>query len=125
MINPHTQHGGVILCLDDDVNGLAARKEVLASAGFDVLAACEPTEAFEVLKSRKVDLVISDHFLKGTTGTELSKAFKSIQPTVPILILSGSIHRLDDLGEADEFMHKTDGPRALIEIAHRMIATSR
>jgi hypothetical protein len=78
-----------------------------------------------LLVSRKVDLVISDHFLKGTTGTELSKAFKSIQPIVPIFILGGSIHNLNDLGEADEFMHKTDGPRALIEIAHRLIATSR
>lgn len=125
MINHHNQYTGLILCLDDDVNGLAARTGVLASAGFEVLAASDPAEAIEILKSRKVDLAVSDHFLRGVTGTELSKSFKEIQPTVPILILSGSVQRLDDLGAANDFMHKTDGPLALIDIAHRMIAGSR
>jgi CheY-like chemotaxis protein len=108
--------------LDDDVNGLAARTAVLASAGFEVLSVSEPGEAIAILRSRTVDLIISDHFLKGTTSTELSKALKDIQPAVPILILSGSVQRLEDLGDADEFMHKTDGPRALIDIARRMMA---
>jgi hypothetical protein len=43
-----------------------------------------------------------------------------MRPTVPILILSGSTNKPDDLGGANHFMHKTEGPEALIEIAHRL-----
>jgi CheY-like chemotaxis protein len=124
MINEPNSNKRVILCLDDDVAGLAARKAVLSYAGFDVLAASEPAEALELLKSRQVDLIISDHFLQGTTGTELAETFKKLQPTTPILILSGSIRRSDELGRADEFMYKTEGPLALIDTARRMSARS-
>jgi CheY-like chemotaxis protein len=122
MMNRDSANSGVILCLDDDVNGLAARTALLSLAGFEVLSASDPDEALDLLKSHKVDLIISDHFLKAMTGTELSKTFKTLRPTIPILILSGSIRRPAELGSADDFMYKTDGPRALIEIAHRMIA---
>jgi CheY-like chemotaxis protein len=86
-------HSGLILCLDDDLNGLAARKAVLASAGFDVVTVSEVTEAIELLTSRTVALIISDHFLRSATGTEVSKTFKAIRPEFPILILSGSMLR--------------------------------
>jgi DNA-binding response OmpR family regulator len=120
--NDRGSHKELILCLDDDVDGLAARKAVLALAGFEVISTPDPAEAVRIVASQRVDLVIFDQFLKGVLGTELAKTMKAMRPTVPILILSGSIDKPDDLGGADDFMCKTDGPEALIEIGHRLVA---
>jgi CheY-like chemotaxis protein len=62
--NDRGSHKELILCLDDDVDGLAARKAVLALAGFEVMSTSDPAEAVRIVASQRVDLVISDQFLK-------------------------------------------------------------
>ena len=44
----------------------------------------------EILREAPVCLVLSDHMLRGTTGTALAKEMKKIKPEVPILLYSGS-----------------------------------
>ena len=63
----------VILCVDDEENPLMLRKLVLQKAGFEVITANSAKQALKRLGSRKVDLVLSDQLIPGTTGTELAQ----------------------------------------------------
>jgi DNA-binding NtrC family response regulator len=79
---------------------------VLEKDGYSVLAATTASQALQMLRQSTVSLVISDHLLQGTTGTELAKEIKKIKPHVPILIYSGTTP--EHLGESDCFMSKTE-----------------
>ena len=62
----------VILCIDDDKAQLQLRSRILENDGFLVLSATNGTEAIHILRETPVSLIISDHMLRGTTGTQLA-----------------------------------------------------
>src|ERR1700758_5848554 len=88
-----------LLCIEDNESYLHLRKAVLEKNGYSVLAATTASQALEMLRQAPVALVISDHMLGGTTGTELAKEIKKIKPHIPIMIYSGAPP--EHLGEAD------------------------
>src|SRR5436309_12856853 len=69
----------LILCVEDNEIYLRLRKAVLEQAGYAVLSATTGTEAMEILRDAPVCLVLSDHMLRGTTGTFLAKQMKKIK----------------------------------------------
>jgi CheY-like chemotaxis protein len=72
-----------------------------------------------------VDLVISDHYLRGTTGGKVAARIKQIVPHVPVLVVSGAFkHELagESLDGADRFLSKAEGPDALLATVAEMIA---
>jgi CheY-like chemotaxis protein len=48
-------------------------------------------EALEMLREAPVCLVLSDHMLRGTTGTDLAKQMKEIKRGVPLVLHSGTV----------------------------------
>jgi DNA-binding NarL/FixJ family response regulator len=72
-----------------------------------------------MLRQAPVALVISDHMLGGTTGTELAKEIKKIRPHVPILIYSGATP--EHLGEADCFLTKTEPVETFLAMIHDLV----
>ncbi len=78
----------IILCVDDDSVTLRVRELLLGGAGYDVITATSCEAALAAFKQNPVDLVIADHFLSDTTGTEIARAMKDLKPQVPILIVS-------------------------------------
>lgn len=105
-----------ILCVEDDEARLRLRKAALADAGFVVFSATTPSEAMEVLREVPVCLVLSDHMLRGATGTALATEMKKIKPHVPILLDSGS---------APETMQHVDGFIDKNEPIRKFLATIR
>ena len=99
-----------ILCVDDNETALYVRKLVLESAGYSVLAASDSATAMELFSSSAVDLVVSDHFLQNTTGTELAAAMKKLKPEVPIVIISGLVEEPEGMEHVDLFISKVDSP---------------
>ncbi len=81
----------VILCVDDDPNGLATRRMVLSSAGYHVLTAVSGAGAFRLLRRKHVDLIITDHYLPGMSGAELTAAAKAHNPKLPVVVLTGAV----------------------------------
>jgi len=79
----------LILCVEDNEIYLRLRKAVLEQAGYAVLSANTGTEAMEILRDAPVCLVLSDHMLRGTTGTFLATQMKKIKRDVPIILYSG------------------------------------
>jgi CheY-like chemotaxis protein len=80
-----------ILCIEDDETHLRLRKAVLEKAGYGVLSASSGSEALEIFREAPVCLVLSDHMLRGTAGTELAREMKKIKPDVPIVLYSGRV----------------------------------
>ena len=103
-----------ILCLDDEPVGLAIRATVLRQAGHTVYMASTAEEALQALAGQNFDLVISDHMLRGTTGTQVAAAMKQVRPGIPVLILSGLTEAPEDMELADFFLSKLEPPPVLL-----------
>ncbi|HTZ73269.1 MAG TPA: response regulator [Candidatus Aquilonibacter sp.] len=78
-----------ILCIDDEVAALQARKLLLESEGYEVIEARSGKEGLGLLQSHKVDLVILDYWMAGMNGTTTAQEIKKINPKIPIIMLSG------------------------------------
>ena len=97
-----------LLCVDDNQVALDLRKRVLESFGYSVLIAGDSIAAMELFSSSEVDLVISDHLLQGSTGTQLAAAMKKLRPDIPIAIISGLPEAPEGMEYADLFICKAD-----------------
>jgi CheY-like chemotaxis protein len=81
----------VILCVDDDVAALALRCLVLSSVGYEVVTAADGAAALELFRCIRVDLVITDYWLPGLTGTQVAAEMKRLKPAIPIVLFSGLV----------------------------------
>ena len=55
----------------------------------DVIEARSGEEGIQLFKSEKVDVVILNYWMSGMKGTAVASELKSINPAVPIIVLSG------------------------------------
>ena len=112
---PYLSRRLTILCIDDAENALFVRKLVLERAGYIVLTGIDGEQGLKLFRSHNIDRVISDYFLPGRTGAELSHQMKQEKPMVPILLFSGESERPEEAEDADLFISKADGPVQLLE----------
>jgi CheY-like chemotaxis protein len=116
----------VILCVDDEDNPLVLRKLVLEKAGYEVATAHSGDEALQVMDTRPIDLVVSDHLMPGLTGVELAQVIKNRHPKTPIILISGVNDIPMDADFADAFLSKVEGPDKLCrEVAFVLSAALR
>ncbi|TQJ94692.1 EAL domain-containing protein [Achromobacter sp. SLBN-14] len=79
----------VLMLLDDEENILRALVRVLRRDGYRILTAQSPQEAFRLLASNKVDVIVSDQRMPEMTGTEFFHQVKDMYPETVRIILSG------------------------------------
>ena len=79
-----------VLVVDDEVHIVNVVVLKFRGAGFRVLTARDPQEAFEVAKKEIPDLVINDHQMPGGSGIDLCKWLKSTPSTesIPAILLT-------------------------------------
>jgi PAS domain S-box-containing protein len=104
----------LILCIDDDQVVLRIRKLLVTGAGYDVLTASSGESGLDLFRSTAVDLVVADHFLSDSKGTEIARQMKALKPEVPILIASGGSDNPSGLQFADGFVSKGEPPDVLL-----------
>lgn len=78
-----------ILVADDEKNIRSGLRLALEDEGYEVLCAADGQEAWNLLSSSNVDLVISDLRMPGISGQELLKKIVSSYPMLPVIILTG------------------------------------
>lgn len=115
----------IILCVDDEEIPLMLRKLVLEKAGYEVITAGSATQAREIVASRPLALVLSDHLMPGCTGTELAREIKAGWPELPVILFSGVNDVPGDAGCVDLFLSKVVGPAALCEHISVVLANAR
>jgi len=104
-----TSTGRTVLCADDEINELTARKMVLESAGFNVLTARNGKDALETFRSAPVDAVVLDYFMPGMTGLSVAREMKHLRPEIPLIVLSGfAALPGETIGVVDSWLQKRD-----------------
>jgi PAS domain S-box-containing protein len=88
-VNQNVRQPATILCIDDELTGLLARRLLLESAGYRVVQARSGPEGIRTFQQEKIDAVILDYWMSGMKGTAVASAIKRIDPAVPIIVLSG------------------------------------
>jgi CheY-like chemotaxis protein len=112
----------VILCVDDELNGLEGRKMLLEEGGCKVLVASSGADALQLFASHPVDLVLLDHHMPAMNGDAAAEHMKAGQPDVPIALLSAD----DGLPESalrwvDAFVSKSESPANLLQIVEYLL----
>jgi signal transduction histidine kinase/CheY-like chemotaxis protein len=81
---------GTALLVDDEDVVRASTADMLADLGFKVLEARSGTEAIDQLRlAGHIDIIVTDHIMPNMTGVELAQEVALINPTLPVLIVSG------------------------------------
>jgi two-component system, cell cycle response regulator DivK len=84
----HFMAGKSILIVDDNVVTLKLARLLLAGLGYRVLTAATAEEAWEILRSNRPDLVLTDIQLPGMNGLELTSRIKSHAETRDIRVVA-------------------------------------
>jgi signal transduction histidine kinase len=87
----HTE-GPRALVVDDDRAVLAAHARVLRRDGFVVETAPDACAAFEALRCRPFDVMLSDIAMPGMTGLDLLAKMRSEGIDVPVVLVTGAPH---------------------------------
>ena len=77
-----------ILIVDDDHAMRLALSESLESCGYDISAAENGSEALNLFRKRKFDLVVTDMKMPGMTGIEVLQGVKKLSPDVPVILIT-------------------------------------
>lgn len=87
-----------ILLVDDESSLVTSGYKILEKLGYDVTFRQSATEALDIFEaSRKAfDLVITDMTMPGMSGAKLAKKLLDINPDLPIILLTGYSHDMDE-----------------------------
>ena len=83
-----------ILLVDDNRQGLIARKSLLQELGYNISTATNGDEALKLFSKQNFDVVITDFKMPRMDGIELIKRIRSAQTGARIILLSGFVEPL-------------------------------
>jgi len=78
-----------ILIVDDDADFASLLSDVFSQASFEVETLNDPTKADKLVAEKDFALVVTDLRMPGIDGVELSQRIRSVQPGLPIIVVSG------------------------------------
>ena len=99
-----------ILLVDDNANGLTARRTVLEELGHRITTASNGADALEHVSKHKFDLIVTDYKMPRMDGLELIARIRKDSPEVPIILISGFVDTLglnEDGTGADVVLQKS------------------
>ena len=84
-------HGETVMIVDDERPLVALAKEMLAGLGYQPVGFESSTAALQAFQAepRRFDLILTDEAMPDLVGTELAHEIRRIQPTLPIILMSG------------------------------------
>jgi len=91
-----SERGATILIIDDDDNIREVISEVLEVLGHHVKSAPSGEEGLKLFKKENFDLVITDLGMPGMSGWEVTRICKSLKPLVPVMMISGWGHQINE-----------------------------
>jgi CheY-like chemotaxis protein len=118
-----------ILCVDDNEQILSVRTFLLETRGYRVVAVPNPHDALEFISNSlpgALDLLLCDLIMPQMDGNELVRRAKQLHPTLPAMIVSGTVTAYDRAGRADVFLPKgACSPAELLERVRILVARKR
>ncbi|MGA2134682.1 MAG: response regulator [Bryobacteraceae bacterium] len=83
-----------ILLVDDNRQGLIARKSLLQELGYNITTATSGDEALELFSKHKFDVVVTDYKMPRMNGVDLIKRIRSLDANSRVILLSGFVEPL-------------------------------
>jgi PAS domain S-box-containing protein len=117
-----------VLVADDEEGIRTLFQETLTEAGYEVLLASSGDEVMAVLKSRAVDLVVTDLVMPGQDGIDTIRMVRREHPTVKTIAMSGAFGgqflKTAELLGADATLSKPVLPERLISMVAEVCGRS-
>src|SRR6266576_724765 len=79
-----------ILWVDDEIDGLEAHRRFLEAQGFAIAQAAHGDDALALLRRQPYSVVLLDEQMPGRRGLELLAEIRSIDPAMPIVMVTKS-----------------------------------
>jgi CheY-like chemotaxis protein len=116
-----------ILLVDDNPNGLTARRMILEEQGFTVTSSENAEDAWTLFQQARFDIVVTDYRLRGMNGGDLIRLIRNSDSPARIILLSGFVGVLglsEENTGADELILKSNKEvpellRAVRKFAHQ------
>lgn len=116
-----------VLVVDDEPGMLRAVERILARR-FEVTCTDDPTRALEIARRLRPDVALLDVRMPGMSGFELLERLKGQQPTLDVIIMTGSLHDMDRKivrairSDAYYFIQKPFDREVLLALVDRCVA---
>src|SRR5258708_39579399 len=82
---------GKLLVVDDDDSSCRLVQAIFNAEGFDVRVAHDGLSGLQMAVAAQPDVVLLDLQLPGLDGLEVLEQFKASMPTVPVVMITGSL----------------------------------
>src|SRR6056297_19166 len=107
-----------ILVVEDELSLIFTLRDTLESEGYDVVVSEEGTQAIEMVKEHKPDLMLLDIMLPGKSGYDIMDELRKEKYTFPVIMLTAKDQEPDkvkglSLG-ADDYLTKPFGVKELL-----------
>jgi signal transduction histidine kinase/CheY-like chemotaxis protein len=90
LATPLGQGRGIALLVDDEELVRISTAHMLSGFGLDVIEASSAKDALSLIEGgAQLDILITDHLMPGMSGAELALAARALQPSLPVLVVSG------------------------------------
>jgi DNA-binding NtrC family response regulator len=88
-----TGNSPTLLVADDEACSRDPIAELLERAGYEILTACNSSEAVSVFRenAERIVAVLLDYHMPGGTGTQVFSELQRIRPNVPVIMMSGFV----------------------------------
>ena len=88
-VSYRSQNPALILLVDDNRDGVLARRSILEELGYTVISACCGTDALKLVGLHNFDLVVTDYKMSPMNGLEFITELRASGFAKPIILLSG------------------------------------
>ncbi len=119
-----------ILVVDDEEAVRSALRHILEADGYSIAEAADGAAALELMKSKPIQLIISDHIMPEMSGVDLLKLVRVRHPSVVRIMLTGdkdpetTVRSINE-SEVYRFIRKPWNNRDLRTIVHFAFEVAR
>ena len=87
-----------VLVVDDERSNVESLEKIFLREGMRVFTAFDAKRALELVRTHRIDVVLTDLMMPGTTGLELLPAIKQVAPDVEVVLMTayGSVEAADN-----------------------------
>ncbi len=83
-----TADARTVLVVDDEPANVTSLRKIFEREGFRVLTAESAKRALELARQHKVEVVLTDLMMPGTSGLELMRALKQVHPDLEVVMMT-------------------------------------
>lgn len=121
-VNGHLS-GKTVLVVDDDADVCTSMAEILAAEGCDIITSRSGVDALGHVRSRDIDMVLTDVVMPDMDGYELFEEIRTCRPELPVVLMTAYYYDKDHVikrskanGLRDVIFKKPIDPSRLVEL---------